>query len=78
MFMEDQIDISSFIIRFTECKLENHAIINRGLIRHIQSNKELKFKSWDEAVDFMKIYVPLPLVKTKEVEDQDSLAETNS
>jgi hypothetical protein len=31
----------------------------RGTIRHIQSNEELTFSAWENAVEFIQRYVPL-------------------
>ena len=31
----------------------------RGSIRHIQSEEELNFHFWDDAVEFIRRYVPL-------------------
>lgn len=41
-----------------EC-LAAHTVIYRGSIRHIQSEEELNFNSWDDAVAFIERFVPL-------------------
>ena len=54
--------ISSFVIRFvvedTPVNNEIH-LVYRGAIRHIQSAEELNFSAWQEAVEFMRRFVPL-------------------
>jgi hypothetical protein len=50
------LSISSFVIRF---------VVNpgtqdyRGEIRHIQTQQELHFQSWEDAVKFIRVYVPI-------------------
>ena len=56
--------ISSFIIRFVlneaQEDLENSAPHPyRGSVRHIQSDEELNFHLWEEAVEFIRRYVPI-------------------
>ena len=54
--------IASFVIRFVvdETSLaEKTQPAYRGMIRHIQSNEELGFYIWADAVDFIQRYVPL-------------------
>ncbi len=48
--------LSSFIIRFV---VEAGSQTLRGEIRHIQSGEELQFTDWEDAVEFMRRYVPL-------------------
>jgi hypothetical protein len=54
--------ISSFVIRFV---VEDASVNNEvrpvyyGAIRHIQSAEELNFSAWQEAVEFMRRFVPL-------------------
>jgi len=54
--------IASFVIRFVVAETlsteETHPSY-RGTIRHIQSNEELAFSSWENAVEFIQRYVPL-------------------
>jgi hypothetical protein len=60
--------ISSFIIRFVLNEVQE-AIENstqhpyRGSIRHIQSDEELNFHLWEDAVEFIRRYVPLDIKK---------------
>ncbi len=53
--------ISSFVIRFVVDSTSNTKASTsyHGFIRHIQSDEELSFSSWDAAVTFMRQYVPL-------------------
>jgi hypothetical protein len=54
--------ISSFIIRFvcpepsTESSADDR--IYHGMIRHIQSNQEMAFSQWKDAVAFIQSFVP--------------------
>ena len=54
--------ITSFVIRFvvdeTAPTEETHPSY-RGTIRHIQTNEELTFSTWENAVEFIQRYVPL-------------------
>ena len=54
--------ISSFVIRFVveeESVEENTQPVYRGTIRHIQSAEELNFSAWEDAVSFVRRFVPL-------------------
>ena len=54
--------ISSFVIRFVvQDALVNNEVrtVYHGAIRHIQSAEELNFSAWQEAVEFMRRFVPL-------------------
>ncbi|MEW6029668.1 MAG: hypothetical protein ACOYZ8_07505 [Chloroflexota bacterium] len=54
--------IVSFVIRFVMAETppaEEAQPSYRGAIRHIQSNEELVFNVWEDAVDFIERYVPL-------------------
>jgi hypothetical protein len=54
--------IYSFIIRFVveEADPEREVPSSyHGEIRHIQSAEELKFNDWEEAVAFLRRYVPV-------------------
>lgn len=54
--------ITSFVIRFVvdepSSAEETHSSY-RGTIRHIQTNEELTFSTWENAVEFIQRYVPL-------------------
>ena len=54
--------ISSFVIRFVmeTPPAEGEAQPSyRGAIRHIQSDEEINFNAWEDAVEFIRRYVPL-------------------
>ncbi|OGO76028.1 MAG: hypothetical protein A3K41_14295 [Chloroflexi bacterium RIFOXYD12_FULL_57_15] len=54
--------ISSFVIRFVVEEASVGEIIQpvyRGSIRHIQSAEELNFGVWEDAVAFVRRFVPL-------------------
>jgi hypothetical protein len=59
--------ISSFVIRFV---IDPGTGIYRGEIRHIQTNDEIHFDAWHDAVAFIQRYVPL--------EEQDDSSEAQS
>lgn len=48
--------ISSFVIRFV---IDPGTETYRGEIRHIQTNEEIHFDSWPDAVAFIQRYVSL-------------------
>jgi len=54
--------INSFVIRFVvdgPSSAEEARSPYRGTIRHIQSNAELSFNTWQDAVKFIQRYVSL-------------------
>ena len=53
--------ISSFVIRFVveDASVNEARPVYHGAIRHIQSAEELNFSVWQEAVEFMRRFVPL-------------------
>lgn len=54
--------ISSFVIRFvidTPDNAEMSPPSYHGSIRHIQSDEEMNFSSWIEAVAFIRRFIPL-------------------
>lgn len=56
--------ISSFVIRFVMNEAQDEPTDTeqhpyRGSIRHIQSDEELNFHVWEDAVEFIRRYVPL-------------------
>lgn len=65
--------ISSFVLRFIhfqksvqpnlssvpENELGETEIKYRGTIRHVQSNREILFTDWKQAVTFIQNYVPM-------------------
>lgn len=57
--------INSFVLRFVQ--ESNPDVVSgggdvewHGVIRHVQSDTELRFVQMDEALAFIAIYVPLP------------------
>ncbi|MEW5830882.1 MAG: hypothetical protein AB1846_18475 [Chloroflexota bacterium] len=54
--------ISSFVIRFVMEAAPAEGGTQpayRGAIRHIQSDEEMNFNTWEDAVEFIRRYVPL-------------------
>lgn len=56
--------ISSFVIRFVQSdapapETGSPPRAMRGIIRHIQSDREIAFSRWQEALDFIQSYVTL-------------------
>ena len=53
--------ITSVVIRFVvDSSVKQDASPSfRGAIRHIQSEEEMHFNSWNDAVEFIQRYVPL-------------------
>jgi len=55
-------NISSFVIRFvveSSANTDQSHLPYRGAIRHIQTDEEMNFLDWDEAVTFIRRFVPL-------------------
>jgi len=54
-------NISSFVIRFVQVQsVDNHSQpVYRGSIRHVQSDSEIGFTHWEDAVTFIQKYVPI-------------------
>ena len=54
-------DITSFVIRFVHPPTSEriNLIKYHGSIRHIQTNREINFTLWEEAVSFIKGFVSL-------------------
>ena len=57
--MDESVNISSFIVRIVHSKTTAGSYSYRGSIRHIQSNREFQFVHWDEALGFMKSFLPM-------------------
>jgi len=54
--------IYSFIIRFVvddAPREDGNQAMYHGAIRHIQSAEEMNFSEWNEAVEFMRRFVPI-------------------
>jgi hypothetical protein len=59
--------ISSFVIRFVvnePAAVERELPTYHGAIRHVQSDETLNFSLWQDAVEFMKRYVPLEIIRS--------------
>ncbi len=58
---EHQPDITSFVIRFVreQTKTPETPSPYRGSIRHIQTDEECVFTRWEDAVNFIRNYVPV-------------------
>jgi hypothetical protein len=62
-------NISSFMIRFIQeaHATEQTSLPYRGFIRHIQTDSEISFTRWEDAIAFIQQYVPL---LTGSIDDQ--------
>ncbi|HLF89708.1 MAG TPA: hypothetical protein VI451_12220 [Anaerolineales bacterium] len=67
----DPPNITSFVIRFVQETPDETRSPYRGNIRHVQSNADLNFTDWAEAVAFIQRYVPLQMAA---VQDQSTHA----
>ncbi|MBC8504448.1 MAG: hypothetical protein ISR58_16325 [Anaerolineales bacterium] len=68
MSQETQPSISSFVIRFVRDPLEEKEKVGsyRGAIRHIQTDEEVGFTRWQDAVNFIEQYIPIHDLNQKE------------
>jgi len=60
--------IYSFIIRFVVEETSSAEAVQpayHGAIRHIQSAEEMNFNEWQEAVEFMRRFVPIEVPNDK-------------
>jgi hypothetical protein len=60
--------ITSFVIRFVMDETlpdKNAQPCYRGAIRHIQSEAEINFHNWEDAVAFIQRYVPFEIESGK-------------
>jgi hypothetical protein len=60
--------ITSFVIRFVVDETHPDKDVPscyRGAIRHIQSDKEMNFSNWEDAVAFIQRYVPFEIESGK-------------
>ena len=55
---ENSLAITSFVVRFVHSGAPGHTTY-RGSILNVQTNEELSFLRWEEAVEFINRYVPL-------------------
>lgn len=65
---EDQYPkIVSFVIRFVQDKpILGERVAFRGVIRHIQTDRELSFSNWEDAQVFMEKFVQIRNSKVEE------------
>ena len=60
--MEDKVspDVASFVIRFVrEQRTELDSFAYHGIVRHVQTDKEIFFTCWDEVESFIQQVIPL-------------------
>ena len=68
--MDDQLSprISSFVLRFVQDEPDKPMAqpAYRGSIQHVQTNQELSFTHWEDAILFMAQFIPLEVFKHTE------------
>ena len=72
--MEDKLypDVESFLIRFVQDQPKPNGIsCYRGVVRHVQTNKELIFTNWQDVEDFIRQVIPLEIIKTDKGADNE-------
>jgi hypothetical protein len=58
-------DVASFLIRFVQGQpTEDGGARYRGVVRHVQTDQELSFTSWQEVEAFIQLVIPLETTKT--------------
>jgi poly-beta-hydroxyalkanoate depolymerase len=57
--MQESPQINSFIIRFVHTGPGAGTPLYRGTIRHILTHQEIHFTEWEEAEEFISMFVPL-------------------
>jgi hypothetical protein len=57
--------VTSFVLRFVQDKIEIETASPpfRGTIQHIQSDEEIQFTHWEDAVDFIRQFVSIDQVR---------------
>jgi hypothetical protein len=66
--MEEKLypDVASFLIRFVESQPKpDGGSSYRGVVRHVQTDNELSFTSWEEVEAFIRLVIPLNTTKTE-------------
>ena len=59
-------DVESFVIRFVMDQARTDPQGGyRGVIKHVQTDEELGFTEWGEAVHFIKKFVPINIETTQ-------------
>ena len=65
--MDDQLSprISSFVLRFIQDEPDKpvEQVVYRGSIRHVQTDQELSFTHWEDAILFMAQFIPIEVFK---------------
>lgn len=58
-------NITSFVIRFVHEPVQSpdKPASYRGTIHHVQSNQEIPFTRWQDAVEFIQRFMPIDLEK---------------
>ncbi len=57
---ENHPQITSFVIRFVHPESETGEY--RGSISHVETDEQIIFVNWEDAVDFMNRYIPIERV----------------
>lgn len=61
--MPEETNVDSFVLRFvreaTTDKAQGQGATWRGVIRHVQTNRERSFTRWADALAFIREYVDL-------------------
>ena len=53
-------EVASFLIRFVQDqRRETGGLAYRGVVRHVQTDRELFFTSWQEVEEFIQQVIPL-------------------
>ncbi len=68
MELQTSPNIASFVIRFVQSEspqpadaTDQRRLSYRGTIRHIQSDEEISFTHWADAMEFMRRFVQLEM-----------------
>ena len=58
-------NITSFVIRFVHEPISSSEkpVFYRGTIHHVQSNQEIPFTRWQDAVEFIRRFMPIDFEK---------------
>ena len=58
-------NLTSFVIRFVHAPASSpeKPLFYRGTIHHVQSNQEIPFTRWQDAVEFIQRFMPIDLEK---------------
>jgi hypothetical protein len=82
MMVDDSFpNITSFMIRFTQDSSAQAAgqPVYRGLIRHVQTDNEIVFTRWEDAIAFIEQFVPLEgISRTPQKNSQSEMSKTDN